>query len=150
MAPQPAVLRSAPLLYSCARDSSLAIIGPSALPSPFFSRPPDYCLSLLCQPCPFHIWHMATLGLMLAQLRTCTLRTTLHHNIPLLIHQQPSLASTSLPQVPSHAPLAPLQARPKYSLDRAFSTGRHFQTGASGYVGSGYVRGVFQLFFCSY
>jgi hypothetical protein len=82
---------------------------------------------------------------MLAQLRTCTLRTTLHHNIPLLILQQPSLASTSLPQALSHAPLAPPPARPKYSLERVSSTGRHFPTGASGYVGSGYVRSVFQF-----
>lgn len=88
---------------------------------------------------------MATLGLILVQLRTCTLRTTLHQNIPLPILQQPSLASTSLPQAPSHAPLAPLRARPKYSLERVSSTGRHFPAGASGYVGSGYVRSVVQF-----
>jgi hypothetical protein len=79
------------------------------------------------------------------QLRTCTLRTTLHRNILLLILQQPSLGSTSFPQAPSHAPLAPPPARPKYSLERVSSTGSHFPAGASGYVGSGYVRSVFQF-----
>jgi hypothetical protein len=88
---------------------------------------------------------MATLSLILAQLGTCTLRTTLHHNISLLILQQPSPASTSLPQAPSHAPLVPPPARPKYSRERVSSTGRHFPAGASGYVGNGYVRSVFQF-----
>ena len=90
---------------------------------------------------------MVTLGLILAQLRTCTLRTTPHHNTPLLILQQLSLASTSLPQAPFHAPLVPPPARPKYSRERVSSTGRLFPAGASGYVGSGYVRNVFQFIF---
>jgi hypothetical protein len=85
---------------------------------------------------------MATLDLILAQLRTCTLRTTLH-NIPFLNHQRPSLESTSLLRAPSHAPLALPPARPKYSLERVSSTGRLFPAGASGYAGSGYVRIVF-------
>ena len=79
-----------------------AICPPFPLPPPDYFFPPPSC-----QSCPFHIWHMATLRLMLVQLRTCTLRTTLHHNIPLLILQQPSLANTNLPQAPSHAPLGP-------------------------------------------
>lgn len=123
---------------------------PRPFPAPYFLQllPLPSLLQLSstpnCQPCPFHIRHMATLSLILAQLRTCTLRTTLHHNIPLLIHQQPSLASTSLP-APSHAPLALPPARLKNSLDRVSSTGRHFPAGDSGYVGSGYVRGAFQF-----
>jgi hypothetical protein len=88
-----------------------------------------------------HIWHMATLGPTLARLRTCTLPTILHCNIPLLILQQPSLGSTSLRQALSHAPLAPPQARLKNSLEKVSSTGRHFPVGAFGYVGSGFVRG---------
>jgi hypothetical protein len=141
---EPAVL----LAFIFARDrslTSLPLLGPSALlplPPPNYFFPPASC-----QPCPFHIRHMATLGLILAQLRTCILRTTLHRNIPLLILQQPSLASTSLPQAPSHAPLAPPPARPKYSLERVSSTGRLFPAGASGYVGSGYVRSIFQFIF---
>jgi hypothetical protein len=132
------------LLYFLATPH-LPLLGPSPLIS---SPAPNYFSPLpRCQPCPFHIWHMATLGLILTQLRTCTLRTTitLHYNIPLLILQQPSLGNTNLPQTPSHAPLAPPPARPKYSLERVSSTGRHFPTGASGYVGSGYVRSVFQF-----
>jgi hypothetical protein len=85
---------------------------------------------------------MATLGPTLAQIRICTLRTILHHNIPLLTLQQPSLESMSLPQVLSHAPLAPPPARLNTSLEMVSSTGRPSPTGASGYVGSGYVRGV--------
>lgn len=104
---------------------------------------PPLTISFLCQPCPpFHIWHMVTLG----QIVTCTLRTTLHHNTPLLIHQQPSLGSTSLPQAPSYAPQAPPPARRKYSLERVSSTGSYSIAGVSGYVGSGYVRSVFQYF----
>jgi len=109
------------------------------LPSP----PPNYpFFPPSRQPCPHRIWHMATLGPTLAQIRICTLRTILHHNFPLLILQQPSLESTSLPQVLSHAPLAPPPARPHTSLEMVSSTGRHSPTGASGYVGSGYVSSV--------
>ena len=114
-------------------------------PPPYLlsSPTPDYFFPLWLQPCPpFHIWHMVTLG----QIVTCTLRTTLHHNTPLLIHQQPSLGSTSLPQAPSYAPQAPPPARRKYSLERVSSTGSYSTAGVSGYVGSGYVRSVFQYF----
>jgi hypothetical protein len=136
------------LLLACLYTSSRLLtchywaICPPSSPAPNYFFPPPSC-----QPCPIHIWHMATLGLILAQLRTCTLRTTPHHNTPSLILQQPSLASTSLPQAPFHAPLAPPPARPKYSPERVSSTGRLFPAGASGYVGSGYVRSVFQFIF---
>jgi hypothetical protein len=115
---------------------------PSSRPS-HFPFPPLTIYLLFhpnSQPCPLHIWHMATLGLTLAQPRTCTHPTTLRHNTPLLILQQPSLGSTSLPQALSHAPLAPPPARLRNSLERVSSTGRHSPAGVFGYAGSGYVR----------
>ncbi len=139
---QPVVLRSAGfILASRYYPTSLAIVGTISLPPPNYFFP-----STSCHPCPpFHIRHMATLGLMLEQLRTCTRRTILLLNFPSLILLQPPLGSTSLLQAPSHAPLVPPPARPKYSLERVSSTGRHFPAGASGYVGSGYVRSVSQF-----
>ncbi len=138
-----------PSAASCfLHDASLAVVisGPFGafllynLPpsSPFPFSPPRP------QPCPHHIRHMPT-SPTLARLRTCTLRIILHHNIPLLILQQPSLGSTSLPQALSHVPLAPPPARPQNSPEKVCSTGRHSRTGASGYVGSGYVCSVFRF-----
>jgi len=73
---------------------------------------------------------------MLKQLLTCTLRTTIYL---LLILQQPSPASTSLPPTLSHAPLAPPPVRPQSSLERVCSIGRNLLAGVFGYGGIGYV-----------
>lgn len=124
--------------------ASISLLPPSLSSIPllsflFFSSlslPPD------SQPCPSHIRHMATLDPKLAKVPTCTLRTPLHPNIPLLILQQPSLASTSLTKSPFHVHLAPPPARLRSSNDRVWSIGRRLPAGAFGYVGSGYVRGV--------
>ena len=146
--PVPILLRPRPLSFQGDQPStSFALLLPSINPLPplsfFFSfslsLPPD------SQPCPPHIRHMATLGSKLAKVLTCIHRTTLHHNILLLILQPLSLGSMSLFQTLFPAHLAPPPARQQSSHERVYSIGRHFRPGGFGYVGSGYVRRVSSL-----